>query len=59
LEIEATPLDRDPLPKPRKMRPWQPWPPQIAAKLFSEELNRLTVDLHFGTPRIEQETVYA
>ena len=59
LEIEATPLDQDPLATQRKMRPWQPWPPQLAAKLFHEELNRLTVDLHFGNLRIAKEAVYA
>jgi uncharacterized protein len=47
LEIEVGPLTEDPLPVPRGMRPWQPWPPHLAAKLFQQELNRLTVDLHY------------
>ena len=48
LELEAPPLLHDPLPIPRGMRAWQPWPPQLAAKLFLDELNRLMVDTNFG-----------
>jgi hypothetical protein len=58
LEIEATPLVRDPLTRPRGMRAWQPWPPQLAAKLFLEELNRLTVETNIGPAPI-QEAAYA
>lgn len=58
LEIEARPLIRDPLPRPRGMRAWQPWPPQLAARLFLEELNRLTGETDFEQA-LTQETAYA
>ena len=57
LEINATPLVRDPLARPPGMRAWQPWPPQLAAKLFLEELNRLTVGANIGTAST-QEAAY-
>jgi hypothetical protein len=45
------------------MRPWQPWPPQFAAQLFLEELNRLTADAPLTAPpilpRASKETAYA
>ena len=44
LGIEAVPLTQDPSRVPRGMRPWQPWPPGLAGKLFLAELNRLTAD---------------
>jgi uncharacterized protein len=61
LEIEAVPLTHDPLTAPRGMRPWQPWPPQLAAKLFLRELNRLTVEMHFSgatAPTEQREAAY-
>ena len=58
LEIEARPLIRDPLPRPRGMRAWQPWPPHLAARLFLEELNRLTGETDFEQA-LTQETAYA
>ena len=58
LEIEARPLIRDPLPRPRGMRAWQPWPPQLAARLFLEELNRLMGETDFEQA-LTQETAYA
>jgi 5'-deoxynucleotidase YfbR-like HD superfamily hydrolase len=59
LEIERTPLLRDPLARPRGMQPWQPWPPQLAAKLFLAELTRLMVDLNFGAVPALVEVSYA
>jgi len=50
LGIEAAPLTHDPSRAPRGMRPWQPWPPNLAAKLFLAELNRLTADVQSGAP---------
>jgi uncharacterized protein len=58
LEIEATPLVRDPLTRPIGIRAWQPWPPQLAAKLFFEELSRLTVETNIGQAPT-QEAAYA
>ncbi len=63
LEIPAVPLGDDPLSMPNGMRPWQPWPPQFAAQLFLEELNRLTADASLTAPpillRAPKETAYA
>ena len=59
LEIETAPLRQDPLAAPRGMRPWQPWPPQLAAKRFLQELNRLTASIHFQSTPIAQEAAYA
>jgi hypothetical protein len=58
LEIDVPPLSRDPLAAPRRMRPWQPWPPQIAAKRFLQELDRLTASIHFLPSPIAQEAAY-
>lgn len=46
LEITLRPLDTDPLPVPTGMRPWEPWPPKLAATLFLDRLSALlgTVD---------------
>ena len=41
LEIAEEPLTTDPLQLPKGMGPWEPWPPQTAAKLFLEELQSL------------------
>jgi hypothetical protein len=57
LEIEKNPLVRDPLAQQRGIRPWQPWPPQLAAKWFLHELNRLTVELDFGLERAQNESM--
>ena len=59
LEIEAVPLERDPLALPRRMRSWQPWPPQLAAKLFLEELERLTLGMNLCSAPSAMEAVYA
>jgi hypothetical protein len=63
LEIPAVPLGDDPLSVPNGMRPWQPWPPQLAAQLFLEELNRLTAGASLTAPpillRAPKETAYA
>jgi hypothetical protein len=40
------------------MRAWQPWPPQLAARLFLEEFNRLTGEIN-SEQALTQETVYA
>jgi hypothetical protein len=42
LGIELEPLPADPLPPPRGMRPWEPWPPKVAAALFRAELQLLS-----------------
>jgi hypothetical protein len=41
LEIELEPVDHDPLPTPAGMRPWEPWPPNLAAALFLAKLTGL------------------
>lgn len=41
LGIALDPLDRDPLPVPPGMQPWEPWPPGLAAKLFLDRLQEL------------------
>lgn len=41
LEIATTPIDKDPLPLQPGLRPWEPWPPNLAAGLFLAELQRL------------------
>ena len=41
LEIEVDPIDDDPLPVQPGLRPWEPWPPNLAAGLFLAELARL------------------
>jgi hypothetical protein len=35
------PLADDPLPAPAGMRPWEPWPPNLAADLFLTRMNAL------------------
>ena len=41
LGIAVAPLADDPVPIPPGMRPWQPWPPSLAANLFLERLHDL------------------
>jgi hypothetical protein len=38
LGIELSPLRADPVPPPAGMRPWEPWPPNMAASLFLAKL---------------------
>ena len=59
LEIGAVPLGDDPLSVPNGMRPWQPWPPGLAAKLFLAELNRLTADMHLDAAAASKEASHA
>ena len=41
LEIELDPLQDDPVCPPDGMRPWQPWPPNLAASIFLATLEHL------------------
>ena len=41
LGITLDPLADDPLPTPAGLRPWQPWPPRLAASLFLRKLRDL------------------
>ena len=41
LGITLEPLQIDPLPLPDGMRPWEPWPPRLAARLFLDRLEDL------------------
>lgn len=41
LEIKLDPLSDDPLCPPDGMRPWEPWPPKLAASLFLARLKSL------------------
>jgi hypothetical protein len=42
LLITLDPLEEDPLPTPAGMRPWEAWPPCLAAALFLAKLQELT-----------------
>ena len=42
LEIDLAPLSDDPVRPPDGMRPWEPWPPKLAASLFLAKLRSLT-----------------
>jgi len=44
LLIADCPLIEDPLPAPDGMRPWEPWPAQLAASLFLAKLRELLAD---------------
>ena len=44
LGIGAAPVAVDPLPPPHGMKPWEPWPPPLAAKLFLDTLRLLSRD---------------
>ncbi|HSU05992.1 MAG TPA: phosphohydrolase [Acetobacteraceae bacterium] len=41
LGIATKPLARDPTPRPNGAAPWEPWSPEISARLFLTELHRL------------------
>ncbi len=41
LGITLAPLTADPVPVPPGLRPWEPWPPTLAARLFLGLLDRL------------------
>ena len=41
LGITLAPLTADPVPLPPGLRPWEPWPPTLAARLFLGLLDRL------------------
>jgi hypothetical protein len=41
LEIELEPVEADPLPPPTGMRPWEPWPVNLAASIFLGTLTDL------------------
>jgi 5'-deoxynucleotidase YfbR-like HD superfamily hydrolase len=41
LEIELSPVIADPVCPPEGMRPWEPWPPRLAASLFLAKLDQL------------------
>lgn len=59
LDIDAFPLAHDPVASPCGMRPWQPWPPQLAATLFLRELNRLTEGMCLSTSPAKREATCA
>ncbi|HUA77255.1 MAG TPA: phosphohydrolase [Acetobacteraceae bacterium] len=44
LEIDVDPIADDPLPLQPGLRPWEPWPPNLAAGLFLAELLRLSAE---------------
>jgi hypothetical protein len=41
LGVALEPLADDPLSAPEGMRPWEPWPPNLAAHLFLTRMNEL------------------
>lgn len=41
LQITLDPFEDDPLPPPRGMSPWEPWPPKLASTLFLQRLGEL------------------
>lgn len=41
LEIELEPVTADPVPPPEGLRPWQPWPPRLAAARFLATMREL------------------
>ena len=48
LGISLEPLAEDPLPVLEGMRPWEPWPPNLAAHLFLTRMNELQMALSRG-----------
>ena len=51
LQITLEPIDLDPLPTPDGLKPWEPWPPRLAAALFLAKLQQLTCpDRHCDDP---------
>lgn len=49
LKIRAPVLRDDPLAARYGGRPWEPWPPALAAERFLDELHRLTKDIQLAT----------
>jgi hypothetical protein len=49
LKIPAEVLERDPLASLYDCRPWEPWPPGLAAERFLAELSRLLSKVHQST----------
>lgn len=45
LDLRDEPLQLDPLPPQPGLRPWEPWPEGLAARLFLERLNALQRDV--------------
>ena len=59
LGIATEPMTDDPVPVPAGMQPWQPWPPDVAARLFLERLHELQGELpgsSEGNPVITPDT---
>ena len=48
LQIELNPLQDDPVAPPEGMRPWEPWPPKLAASLFLATLKELDATTKTG-----------
>jgi len=48
LGITLEPLADDPLPTPEGTRPWEPWPPNLAAKLFLTRMHELQTACNQG-----------
>ena len=48
LGISLEPLADDPLPAPEGMRPWEPWPPNLAANLFFTRMHELQTASNHG-----------
>jgi uncharacterized protein len=55
LEIELEPLSSDPVCPPDDMRPWEPWPPKLAASLFLAKLRELKSSTGSGRDRENNE----
>jgi hypothetical protein len=53
LEITLEPVANAPVPVPTGMRPWEPWPPGLAASLFLARLETLQAATRCPTPRGE------
>jgi uncharacterized protein len=51
LEIELAPLSDDPVCGPDGMRPWEPWPPKLAASQFVAKLGELKSSTGRGRDR--------
>jgi len=48
LKIRAAVLEEDPLAERYRCRPWEPWPPVVAAERFLIELDHLTQRIDAG-----------
>jgi hypothetical protein len=51
LKIRSTVLVQDPLVNIYGGKPWEPWPPQLAAQRFLEQLDRLQKDIQATTKK--------